>query len=101
MTVHNKPVRHGIPETILANGGKPVIRVSDEADYREALRTKLREDVKEYLDSGRVEELADIVEVIWALAVVNDSTWDEVERIRSRKVRERCDFSKRTFLLKS
>lgn len=98
MTVYNKLVRDRIPEIIRENGGEPVTRTLDESEYRNALRTKLQEEVKEYLESPSVEELADIAEILRALASLNGSSWDEVERFRAQKEHERGAFMRRVYL---
>ena len=40
---------------------------SDTIEYLKELNTKLQEEVKEYLEDNNVEELADIIEVIYAI----------------------------------
>jgi predicted house-cleaning noncanonical NTP pyrophosphatase (MazG superfamily) len=98
MTVYNKLVRDRIPEIILANGGEPVTRILDEAEYRDALRVKLQEEVREYLKDPNVEELADVAEILRALASVEGVEWEEVEGYRELKVKERGGFERRVFL---
>jgi predicted house-cleaning noncanonical NTP pyrophosphatase (MazG superfamily) len=98
MTVYNKLVRDRIPEIIRANGDVPVTRVLDDEEFREALRAKLREEVDEYLESSAIEELADIAEIMMALASLDGSSWDVVERIRQEKAQRRGGFGTRKFL---
>lgn len=64
---YNKLVRDKIPEIILAQGEKPVTRVLEDAEYLACLEQKLREETAEYLESGKLDELADIMEVVYAL----------------------------------
>lgn len=68
MKVYQKLVRDRIPEICTKNGQKANTSVLDEVSYQQALRKKLVEEVNEYLESGETEELADIAEVIDALA---------------------------------
>ena len=93
-----KLVRDFIPDLIRARGGSPVVRVLDEPAYRLALLEKLREEVDEFLASGHFEELADIVEVVLAVAELSGASHDELERLRLRKRAERGGFEKRLFL---
>ena len=68
MKTYNKLVRDRIPEIIKANGQTACFSVLDKTQLQAALKKKLCEEVGEYLDSADLEELADILEVIDALA---------------------------------
>lgn len=63
---YNKLVRDRIPEIIQAKGDVCVVRTLDDDEYRMRLKMKLMEEVMEYQESGSLEELADIYEVIRA-----------------------------------
>ena len=68
MKIYNKLVRDKIPEIIKENDNKDCkIRVLNNEEYLEELNKKLQEEVKEYLESGEVEEVADIEEVLRAI----------------------------------
>jgi len=67
MKIYNKLVRDNIPEIMIKNGAKPVTRILTEEEYLKELNKKLLEEVNEYLESGSIEELADIEEVIIAI----------------------------------
>jgi predicted house-cleaning noncanonical NTP pyrophosphatase (MazG superfamily) len=101
MATFNKLVRDRIPEIIQAKGETAVTRVLDEAEYREALRQKLGEEVQELLDSDDPEELADIMEVVRALAVVYGEDAASVERRRVVKAEQRGAFEQRIFLVET
>ena len=62
------------------------------------LRRKLDEEVQEYHESGDHEELADILEVVYALAAATDCTEDALNTIRQEKAQKRGGFSKRILL---
>ena len=64
MKIYNKLVRDNIPEIMIKNKAKPVTRILSDEEYLIELNKKLLEEVKEYLESGEIEELADIEEVI-------------------------------------
>ena len=68
-TIHyDKLVRDEIPQIIEGQGKKAVTRILNDNEYREYLEKKLDEEVAEFHESKEVEELADILEVLIALA---------------------------------
>jgi predicted house-cleaning noncanonical NTP pyrophosphatase (MazG superfamily) len=94
-----KLVRDRIPEIIRAAGGSPNVRdLDDDTAYHAALRKKLLEETREFLDSGRTEELADILEVVYALALSEHLTPFELEAMRQKKRSERGGFDRRLLL---
>jgi predicted house-cleaning noncanonical NTP pyrophosphatase (MazG superfamily) len=98
---YHKLVRDQIPGIIAADGGQPVIRVLEHAGYEAALRAKLLEEAHEAQaapDGQLVSELADVLEVLQALAAVHDVGWGEVVSEASRKRAERGGFDHRIFL---
>lgn len=64
----DKLVRDRIPALMVAEGKSPYVVQLKGRKLKEALREKLIEEVGEYLDSGEPEELADILEVVRAIA---------------------------------
>ena len=61
MKVYNKLVRDKIPSIIEKNEGVvPKIRILETEEYIKELNIKLKEELNEYLESGEVEELADL-----------------------------------------
>lgn len=96
--VYNKLVRDGIPEIIEATGKRASCEFLSDARYLEMLEAKLSEELAEYRVSKELEELADILEVIDALAVAKGSSVAELENIRRKKAAERGGFEKRIFL---
>lgn len=97
---YNKLIRDKIPEIVEANGSKAIVEVLDKDDYYKYLNIKLGEELNEYLEDGSIEELADLVEVIYALLDCKGVTHDEFEKIRIAKVEERGAFKKRLLLKK-
>ncbi|MNN85071.1 hypothetical protein D3C81_2023140 [compost metagenome] len=67
------------------------------------LRTKLREESEEYFsasnDKDALEELADMLEVIRALAEGHGSSPEELEKIRVGKAEKRGGFKDRVYLI--
>lgn len=91
-----KLVRDRIPEIIRAAGLNPVVRIADVTEYRRLLRAKLVEEVDEFLRSDDdPEELADIAEVVRALAATAGLDADGLEKIRAAKAAERGGFTDR------
>lgn len=98
MKIYNKLVRDNIPEIMIKNNAKPVTRILSDEEYLIELNKKLLEEVKEYLESGEIEELADIEEVILAILNVKNLTKDNLEEIRQTKVKKRGAFNKKIYL---
>ena len=99
MVVHNKLVRDRIPEVIARTGRGCEVRVLDHEEFRAALRTKLREEIEEYAAAGDAAELADVLEVVLALADAEGLGRDGLERLRAAKEAERGGFRERLFLV--
>lgn len=100
MRIYNKLVRDNIPEIIKNQGETPYVSVLDDKQYNVKLRKKLKEEVREYLVSEEIEELADIIEVIEALAKHKGSSFEEVLEIKEKKAKKNGKFEKRIFLQK-
>ena len=66
--------------------------------YIASLDMKLQEEVAEYLQDKNLEELADAVEVLWAICIARGYTLEELEKMRAKKVDERGGFEKRIYL---
>ncbi len=99
MIEYNKLVRDKIPQLIEQQGEKAHIQILDEKEYTKELLKKLNEEVNEYLESQDVEELADILEVIYAICESKTITLDELEKRRLEKFYKRGGFSQRIFLI--
>lgn len=98
MKKYNKLVRDRIPEIIERDGHKAIFRTLSEKDYIAALDKKLLEEVKEYQEVKSIEEMADIMEVLYAICVARGYTIEELEAKRKEKNSERGGFEKRLFL---
>ena len=100
MKIYNKLVRDKIPEIMIKNGSKPIFRILNDEEYLQELNKKLQEEVSEYLESGSVEELADIEEVIIAILNFKNIKKSDFEDIRNNKMLKRGAFIKKFFLEK-
>jgi predicted house-cleaning noncanonical NTP pyrophosphatase (MazG superfamily) len=103
MPTYNKLVRDRIPEIIASTGKDCSTRILNEEEYISELKRKSFEELNEYVnaenENDAVEELADLLEIIHALAESHGATIDEVERVRQRKFEERGGFRERIFLI--
>jgi len=98
LKIYNKLVRDNIEEIMIKNGAKPVTRILNDEEYLAELNKKISEEVNEYLESGEVEELADIEEVILAILKTKAISRDKLEQIRKDKASKRGHFDKKIFL---
>lgn len=97
---YNKLVRDKIPEIIKQNEGKvSKTRILSDEEYLKQLNLKIKEEVNEYLESGEIEELADIEEVLRAILKYKNVSYKEFEDIRKSKVKKRGAFEKRIYLM--
>ena len=95
---YDKLIRDKIPEIIEAKGNKAVVEVLDDDNYQKYLNIKLGEELKEYLEDGSVEELADLVEVVYALLDCKGVLREDFEKIRIGKVEVRGAFNMKLLL---
>lgn len=96
-----KLMRDRIPEIIQSKGRHPVTRVLDEASYRQALLAKLIEEAQEASHAtadGLPGELADVLEVLRALALAAGMSWAQLLALADDKRSQRGGFGRRIFL---
>lgn len=96
---YHKLVRDKIPAIIERNGQVPVVRILGDAEYAHYLEQKLDEEVAEFHKDKNVEELADILEVVYALAENMGHTKEELLEACQKKHDERGGFRDRIFLI--
>ena len=97
--VYNKLVRDRIPQIIEASGKTCLTATLSDDAYLHMLDQKLYEDLAEYQESKSMEELADLIEVIAAIAKARGCSWEELLRIRNQKRGEHGGFEKRILLM--
>lgn len=93
-----KLVRDRIPEIIESSGKHAVCHTAESEEYTKLLKAKLWEEVREYIASDHLEELADIFEVLKALAANQGVNWDEIISIANNKAEKRGSFMNRYVL---
>lgn len=100
MPIHNKLVRDKIPKIIESAGKKPYCHILTEGEYLSELDKKLNEECAEYQADKSLEELADMLEVMYAIAEARGYSIGELERVRAEKAEKRGGFKDRIFLEK-
>lgn len=103
MPIYNKLVRDRIPEVIESTGKKFTTRILDNEEYIKELKNKSFEELNEYVntenDKDAVEELADLLEIIHALAECHGANFQQVEQVRQEKAEKRGGFKEKIFLI--
>ncbi len=95
---YNKLVRDKIPEIIKNKGAVPITHIADDEEYWQKLKEKLQEEVDEFLKDGNEEELADILEVIYAICDFKNFDKEKLELFRKKKAEERGGFKNKIIL---
>jgi len=95
---YDKLVRDKIPQIIEKSGKKAIVETLDDQAYKKYLDIKLSEELQEYLSADSVDELADLVEVVYAILKYKGIDINDFESIRNRKAEERGSFDKKLLL---
>lgn len=98
MKSYNKLVRDRIPEIIEDAGKTAITKILPEEEMETRLVQKLEEEIQEFKESRDFEELADLLEVIEALAKLRGEDLYTLERIKADKKAERGGFENRILL---
>ena len=98
--VYNKLVRDKIPEIITESGKTCEIEILSDEAYLQMLDKKLDEELAEYHKDQNIEELADLLEVLYAAAKARGYSLEELYQVRDEKQKSRGGFD-RKILLKS
>ena len=96
---YNKLVRDNIPAIIEASGAVCETEILNDADYLRMLDAKLDEELAEYHKDQNIEELADLLEVIYACAHARGYSLAELEAVRVAKADKRGGFDEKILLL--
>ncbi|AGT32414.1 phosphoribosyl-ATP pyrophosphohydrolase [Geobacillus genomosp. 3] len=103
MPIYNKLVRDRIPAIIEQAGKTSTTRILGDEEYRKELQKKAFEELEEYVqaetDEAALEELADVLEIIHALAQCHGASIEQVEQIRAEKAEKRGGFQEKIFLI--
>lgn len=96
--IYNKLVRDLIPEIIKETGKLCNTEILSDEMYIKMLDEKLNEEILEYQESKDIEEIADILEVIYAISNARGYSVIQLEQIRKEKADKRGGFEKKIFL---
>jgi predicted house-cleaning noncanonical NTP pyrophosphatase (MazG superfamily) len=86
---YDKLVKDKIPRIIKLNGSIPMTHVASDLEYKQKLKEKLQEEVNEFFEDSNKEELADILEVIYAICDIYKIDKNELEKIRREKSKKK------------
>lgn len=98
---YGKLVRDKIPDIIKANGEEPITRILGSDEYKSKLENKLIEECNEVLNSSgdeRIEELADVLEILIYLAKLENKSLDDVIKSCDNKREKRGGFDNKIYL---
>jgi|TARA_R110002124_G_scaffold158838_1_gene326003 predicted house-cleaning noncanonical NTP pyrophosphatase (MazG superfamily) len=92
-----KLVRDNIPKIIQEEGREPIIETLHGKKLFNALCDKLDEEHEEFLEDHSIDELADMVEVIFSIVKESGSSVDELMKIVAAKKQKNGGFEKGYF----
>ena len=98
--MYKKLVRDNIPNIIKENNEEPIIKILSNAEFKVELEKKLLEECNEVLNAvgnDRLEELADLLEVINSLAFLENKTLNDIEKIMIKKREKRGGFTQKIY----
>ena len=101
--IYNKLVRDKIPDKIKSNGETPITKVLNDEEFKTELEKKLLEEYNEVMNAtgmDRLEELADMLEVMKHLAKLENATLKDILKISEKKNEKRGSFEQKIFLEK-
>ena len=100
--IYNKLVRDKIPEIIKKNGEEPIVRELTDEEYWDSLLKKVIEELDEVRtapdEEERKKELADMLELIIAMAKYNGFTLEDIIKTADKKRAKNGGFEERFFL---
>ena len=97
--VYDKLVRDKIPDIIEASGKTCNVEILSDEAYLRMVDAKLDEELAEYHQDQNIEELADLVEVIYAATKARGYTLEQLEEVRKEKAEKRGAFDKKILLI--
>ena len=99
--LYNKAVRDKVPEIIKSKGEQCEARKLTDAEFLPELEKKLHEELDEYDKSTSLEELADILEVVYRIAELRGVSNERLEAIGNKKAQVRGGFQENLFLVRT
>ncbi|WP_269850093.1 nucleoside triphosphate pyrophosphohydrolase [Methanosarcina horonobensis] len=95
----HKAVRDRIPEILQSSGKGCAFKELSDPEFLIELENKLEEELAEYLESKEVEELVDLLEVIYRITELKGFSKESLESLRLKKRQEWGGFEKNLLLL--
>ena len=95
---YNKLVRDKIPAFIESKGEMVVWHKASDVEYWEKLKEKLLEEATEFTKDESIDELADLLEVIDAIAEYRKFSKEEVATVKEKKLQDKGGFKERIIL---
>lgn len=74
------------------------MHIASDEEYLQKLKEKIKEEVEEFIKDSNEEELADILEVVYAICDYKKIGIKELEALRKKKAEERGGFRGRIIL---
>ena len=96
---YRKLVRDRIPEIIETSGKTCITEILSDDEYLRMIDAKLDEELAEYHKDQNIEELADLIEVIYAAAIARGYTIEQLEKVRAEKAEKRGAFQQKILLV--
>lgn len=98
--IYNKLVRDRIPENINSMEGRNCnYKILNDDEYLEELDKKLFEEAHEFIEEHSIEELADLMEVIFAIMKDRNISIEDIENARKIKNNEKGSFNDKIYLI--
>ena len=95
---YNKLIRDNNVKIMEDRGCRVTWEKMNAKKYGEELDKKLREEIEEFLENYDPEEMADVIEVIYAQLEFRNIKREDVEKIRIEKRNRKGAFKNRIFL---
>lgn len=92
-----KLVRDRIPEIIRNDGKSPIIEILSDTEYLSELDKKLNEEVAEYQADKSIEEMADVLEVLFAICEARGYSVEDLMQVRESKREKLGGFKERIY----
>lgn len=103
--VFNKLVRDKIPEIIEAKNEQVEFKILSDQEYLTEIKVKLLEECNEVINAKNkeemLEELADLLEVMKALAKKDNYSLSDIEKVAKQKALKRGAFDEKIYLIKT
>ena len=97
---YNKLVRDRIPKEINNSDGKKAnYKILNDDEYLQELDKKLFEEAHEFVEEHSVDELADLMEVIYAIMKTKNISFEDVKIARDVKNKKKGAFKDKVYLI--